>query len=134
MEATTNSIFIDEETMQYIKETVNIEVRKMFDDLMEEISGSSNRVSFSQDEKDSNAVKVFEEMPIQKILKQEGTIAEYSAAFKSLFESSETVDKDIDNEVLDEVSHPAKVETRECDIMVYIAQDTRSYHTRFTKI
>ncbi|GKB61626.1 hypothetical protein Tco_0917812 [Tanacetum coccineum] len=34
----------------------------------------------------------------------------------------------------DSLSHLAKVETRECDIMIYIAQDTKSYHIRFTKI
>ncbi|GJW53461.1 hypothetical protein Tco_0097546 [Tanacetum coccineum] len=48
MESTTNSIFIDEETMQFIKETLKIEMRKMFDNLRKEISSSSNGVSFNQ--------------------------------------------------------------------------------------
>ncbi|GJY32885.1 hypothetical protein Tco_0417354 [Tanacetum coccineum] len=38
MEATINSFFITEETTQYIKESVKVQVRRMFDDLKEEIS------------------------------------------------------------------------------------------------
>nr|GEV89661.1 hypothetical protein [Tanacetum cinerariifolium] len=47
------------------------------------VNDSHNKRNFKND-KDNNALKVFEEMPIKKILIQEGTLAEYCDAFKSL--------------------------------------------------
>nr|GEW74978.1 hypothetical protein [Tanacetum cinerariifolium] len=116
MKATTNSVLIDEETIQFIKETIKIKVREMFDDLGvtkkeflrfggKDVKGWLHK--FEQYFRADNAPDEYKglRLGIRNVVRRCNPKSLWSVYFLAKWEeSSETVDNDIANEVLDEVS------------------------------